>query len=84
MECKTSNFSLFDQQAMQTDILSSSIVDYHPRTAENAGPIEFVIPGGSDDYIDLRFRIQQADGTAIDDTHKVGLNNLPLTTLRPS
>jgi len=88
MECKTSGFCLFDQQAIQTDILSSSIVDYHPRTAENAGPIEFVIPGGSDDYIDLsyamldlRFRIQQADGTAIDDAHKVGLNNLPLTTL---
>ena len=88
MECKTSGFCLFDQQAIQTDILSSSIVDYHPRTAENTGPIEFVIPGSGDDYIDLsymmldvRFRIQQGDGTNIEAAHKVGLNNLPLATL---
>ena len=88
MECKTSSFCLFDQQAVQTDILSSSIVDYHPRTAENAGPIEFLIPGSSEDYIDLsyamvdvRFRIQQADGKSIKDEHKVGLNILPIATL---
>ncbi|MEL7308555.1 MAG: hypothetical protein AAGK05_12265 [Pseudomonadota bacterium] len=79
---------MFDQQAIQSDILSSNIVDYHPRTAENAGPIEFLIPGSSDDYLDLsyamvdvRFRIQQADGKNIEDAHKVGLNNLPIATL---
>lgn len=88
MECKNSSFCLFDQQAVQTDILSSKIVDYHPRTAENSGPIEFVIPGSSDEYIDLsyamvdvRFKILQADGKDIEDAHKVGLNNLPLATL---
>ena len=79
---------MFDQQAIQTDILSSNIVDYHPRTAENTGPIEFFIPGSSDDYIDLsyamldlKFRIQLADGKPIKDTHKVGLNNLPIATI---
>lgn len=88
MECKNSSFCLFDKQAVQTDILSSQIVDYHPRTAENAGPIEFVIPGSTDDYIDLsyamidvKFKILLADGSAIEDKHKVGLNNLPLATL---
>ena len=88
MECKNSSFCLFDQQAVQTDILSSHIVDYHPRTAENAGPIEFVIPGSSEEYIDLsyamldiKFKILQADGKDIEDSHKVGLNNLPLATL---
>lgn len=88
MECKNSSFFLFDQQAIQSEVLGSKIVDYHPRTAENVGPIEFLIPGSSDEYIDLsyamidvRFRIQQKDGSAIDATHKVGLNNLPLATL---
>ena len=88
MECKNSAFCLFDQQAIQTDIISSNIVDYHPRTAENAGPIEFLIPGSSDDYIDLsyamvdvRFRIKVADGSNVLPAHKVGLNNLPIATL---
>lgn len=88
MECKNSSFCLFDQQAVQTDVLNSKIVDYHPRTAENAGPIEFIIPGSSEEYIDLgyamidvRFKILQGDGKVIDDTLKVGLNNLPLATL---
>lgn len=88
MECKNSAFCLFDHQAVQTDILSSKIVDYHPRTAENAGPIEFVIPGSSDEYIDLsyamidvRFKILQLDGKDIEAPHKVGPNNLPIATL---
>ena len=80
---------MFDQQAVQTDILSSQIVDYHPRTAENAGPIEFVIPGSSEEYIDLsyamldvKFKTLQADGKDIEDAHKVGVNNLPLALSR--
>lgn len=88
MECKNSNLCLFDKQSVQTDILSSKIVDYHPRTAENAGPIEFIIPGSSDEYIDLgyamldvRFKVLQADGKVIDDGLKVGLNNAPLATM---
>ena len=88
MQCRNSSFCLFDQQAVQTDVIGSQIVDYHPRTAENAGPIEFVIPGSSDEYIDLsyanldvKFKILQADGKAIGDNHKVGLNNVPLATL---
>ena len=88
MECKNSSFCLFNQQAVQTDIFSSEIVHYHPRAAENAGPIEFVIPDSSEEYIDLsyamldvKFKILQADGSDIEDSHKVGLNNLPLATL---
>ena len=88
MECKNSSLCLFDQQAVQSDIISSQIVDYHPRTAENAGPIEFVIPGNSDEYIDLsyamldvRFKILKADGKDIEAADKVGLNNVPLATL---
>lgn len=88
MECRNSNFCLFDKQAVQTDVLGYQIVDYHPRTAENSGPIEFLIPASSEDYIDLsyamldmRFKILQADGSAITPKHKVGLNNLPLATM---
>lgn len=88
MECKNSSLCLFDKQAVQTDVISSKIVDYHPRTAENSGPTEFLIPGSSDEYIDLsyamvdvRFKILQADGKNIEVAHKVGLNNNPLATL---
>lgn len=87
MECKNSSFCLFDQQAVQTDVLSSRIVDYHPRTAENVGPIEFLIPGSSDEYIDLsyvmvdlKFKILQSDGKNIEAAHKVGLINNPLAS----
>ena len=88
MECKNSSLCLFDQQAVQSDILSSQVVDYHPRTAENAGPIEFVIPGSTEEYIDLsyamldvRFKILKADGKDIEDKDLVGPNNGPLATL---
>ena len=88
MECKNSSLCLFDQQAVQTDITSFRIEDIHPRTAENSGPTEFLIHGSSDEYIDcsyamvdLKFKILKANGKDIEATDKVGLNNLPISTI---
>lgn len=54
MESKSSGLLLFDEQDIQTDIIGSSTVDYHPVTSlTSGGPIEFVVPGTSDEYIDM-------------------------------
>ena len=90
MECKNSALCIFDKPGVLTDTQRSYFVDYYPvNTLSSDGPIEFVIPGSSEDYIDLgsttlyvTFKIVHDDGTAI--TQKddiVGLNNLPIATL---
>lgn len=88
MSTVNSNLSLFDVRAVQTDIHSSKIVDYHPRSSEVSGPFEFIIPGSAEDYIDLnkvdiniKFKILKADGSAIKAADKIGINNLPIATL---
>ena len=54
MECKTSALCLFDEQAVQGDIIGNTLVDYHPLTSlTSGGPIEFVVPGTVDEYVDL-------------------------------
>ena len=54
MECKNSALCLFDEQDIQADIIGNSCVDYHPTTSlTSGGPIEFYVPGSSDEYIDL-------------------------------
>ena len=90
MKCANSSLCVFDKQAVQTDAVKSSIVDYFPITSlSSGGPIEFHIPGSADEYIDvndinlhLKFTITKSDGTAINTgTDKVGLNNLAIATL---
>ena len=90
MDCKTSALCLFDEQDVQTDIVGTSVVDYYPLTSLSAGgPIEFHIPGSTDEYIDLNdcqllvhVKITKKDGTAIDNTKdKVCLVNQPISSL---
>ena len=90
MECKSSALCLFDEQDVQTDIVGTTVVDYHPLTSLSAGgPIEFHIPGSTDEYIDLNdtqilvhVKITKKDGTTIDNAKdKVCLVNQPISTL---
>ena len=83
-----SDLALFNERAVQTDIQSEKIVDYHPRSAESGGPFEFIIAGSGDEYIDLnkidvniKFKILKADGSAIAAADEVGINNLGIATI---
>ena len=88
-ECANSSLSLFDKQSVQTDIIKSSIVDYFPVTSiTSGGPIEFEVPGNSEEYIDvndinlhIKFKITKKNGADIEAADKVGLNNLAIATL---
>jgi len=74
---------------MQTDYQKSVTVEYYPiSTLESGGPIEFHIPGNTEDYIDvndinlyLKFKVLHSDGKPINDKDKVGLANLPISSL---
>ena len=89
MECRNSDLCIFDKPHTQTDILRSYVSDYYPITSITSnGPIEFHVPGNTEDYIDvndiylhLKFKITQADGTVIVTADKVGLTNLAISTL---
>jgi hypothetical protein len=90
MECKNSALCIFDKPGVLTDIQRSYTVDYYPiNTLTSDAPIEFVIPGSSEDYIDVgntnlyvSFKIVHDDGTDIDQkTEIVAINNLGIATL---
>ena len=90
MECKNSALCLFDKPAILTDIQRRYTVDYYPiSTVTSNAPIEYYIPGNSEDYIDLnscellvKIKVTKADGTAVDQTKDfVALNNLAIATL---
>ena len=81
---------IFDRPGVLSDIQRRYTIDYYPiNTLSADAPIEFVIPGSSEDYIDLsnttlyvRFKILQEDGTAVDQTNDVvAINNLGISTL---
>jgi hypothetical protein len=73
----------------QTSIESGSYVEYNPISSISDGtPIEFVVGGSGQDYIDLantqlyvRTQIVRADGVAIDNNDHVGPVNLLLHSL---
>lgn len=73
MNCKPSTLCVFDDQDVQTDIISNVITDYHPTTSiSSGGAIEFFIPGSVDEYIDfsdlnlqIQAKILKPDGKAI-------------------
>ena len=90
MSCKSSALCLFDEQDVQTDITGTVITDYHPvHTLTAGGPIEFLILGTGDEYIDLgdlrllvRLKIIKKDGKAWNSTaDKVNFVNLPLSSI---
>ena len=89
MNCKTSALCIFDAPGVQTDFQRTNMVDYYPLNSVNGvSPIEFHIPGNSEDYLDLndirlylKLKVTKADGTDIGNADKVGLNNLAISTL---
>lgn len=90
MDCKSSSLCIFDKPGVLTDIQRSYVVDYYPvNTLSSLAPIEFLIPGSTEDYIDVgstslyvRFKIVHEDGSKIDQTKEfVGVNNLAIATL---
>lgn len=83
-ECVKSELDLFALPSTQTSIESGQWVTYNPiASLTDDGPIEFLIPGSGDDYIDLshtlllvKVRITNEDGTAVPETTKVSpVNN---------
>lgn len=90
MDCKTSSLCIFDKPGILTDIHHSYTVDYYPvSSVTSTAPIEFCIPGNSEDYIDVndiklyvKIKVTKADGSDIDQTKDVvGLTNLPISSL---
>ena len=90
MECKNSALCIFDKPGVLTDILRKHTVDFYPvSTLSSSGPIEFVIPGTSEDYLDLSktklyvsLKVLEDDGTNVNQTTDiVGFNNLAISTL---
>ena len=90
MDCKNSSLCIFDKPGVLSDIQRSDSIDYYPvTTLSTDNPIEFVIRGSSEYYIDtantqllVRFKILNEDGTDVNQTTDiVGVNNLPIATL---
>ena len=90
MQCGNSGLLLFDKPNIQTDIISSQNISYFPVSSLDVGaPIEFIVPGTVQDYIDcdhiylqVGVKITKADGTAIDITKdKVGFSNLAIASM---
>lgn len=83
-ECVKSELDLFALPSTQTSIESGSWIHYNPISSlTDEGPIEFIIPGTGDDYIDLSHtllhinaKIINSDSTKLIDADKVApVNN---------
>ncbi|GFW29957.1 uncharacterized protein F54H12.2 [Trichonephila clavipes] len=79
-ECVKSELNLFLAPPTQTVIEKGQWVQFHPITnVADGGPIEFLIPGSGDAYLDLsqtqlhvRAKIFKSDGKVITNENKVG------------
>ena len=88
-ECLKSELDIFSVPPTQTSIESGSYVEYNPISSITDGsPIEFVISGSGQDYIDLantqlyvKLDVRKADNTAIVAASQVGPVNLLLHSL---
>src|SRR6267154_215520 len=88
-ECAKSELDLFTVPPTQTSIESGGWVEFNPISSLADGvPIEFVVSGSGQDYIDLantqlyvKAEITQGNGQPIDNTHQVGPINLLLHSL---
>ncbi|XP_052746989.1 uncharacterized protein F54H12.2-like [Bicyclus anynana] len=83
-ECVKSELDLFALPSTQTSIESGQWIHYNPISSlTDDGPIEFLVPGNGDDYIDLshtllhiKAKVQNTDGTNIAPTANVApINN---------
>ena len=83
-ECTNSELDLFSVPTTQTSIENAQWIEHRPVASIGAGgPIEFVIPGSGDDYLDVantylfvKAKVNQANGSNIDVAAKVGpVNN---------
>src|SRR5271163_274647 len=88
-ECAKSELDIFAIPPTQTSVESGGWVEYNPISSITDGtPIEFVIGGSGQDYVDLantqlyvRAQILNANNTAIDNTNHVGPVNLWMHSL---
>ena len=88
-ECAKSELDIFTVPPTQTSVEAGSYIEFNPISSIADGtPIEFVIGGSGQDYIDLantqlfvRAKILRANGNAIDNTNHVGPVNLWLHSL---
>ena len=79
MECKDSSLCISDKPGILADIQHSYTVDYYPvSNVISSGPIEFYIPGNSEDYIDLngielylKIKGTKDDGSKIDQMEEI-------------
>lgn len=89
MEVRNSSLLLFDKPAVQSDIQQHYVQKYYPINTLNAtGPIEFVVEGNTEEYIDvndiklyIKAKVTLADGKNVEAAHKAALVNLPIATL---
>ena len=87
--CVKSELDLFTVPPAQTSVEHGCTMDYHPvSTLTDNGPIEFNIPGSSEDYTDLTntflhlgMKITAADGANILDDAAIGPVNLLMHSL---
>ncbi|GFX25503.1 uncharacterized protein F54H12.2 [Trichonephila clavipes] len=85
-ECAKSELNLFALPPTQTVIERGHWVQFHPiANVSDGGPIEFVISGSCEEYLDLsqtqlyvRAKILRSDGRLITEENKVGPVNLSL------
>ena len=88
-ECTKSELDIFTVPPTQTSMETGGWTEFNPISSlSNGVPIEFVIGGSGQEYLDLantqlyvRARIVQANNTAIDNTHNVAPTNLWLHSL---
>ena len=79
-ECVKSELDLFKSENVQISQQAGRWVEHFPTSQVNdGGPVEFLIPGSEDMYIDLNssymrmyFQITKKDGTAVGTDDKVG------------
>jgi len=83
-----SELALFDPPMSQVSMERSAWVDVYPLATLDGGPVEFLISGTQDDYLDLndtilyvKLKITKADGSNLDAAGKVYLANLTLSSL---
>lgn len=88
-QCTKSELNLFALPPTQTVIEKGHWVQYHPiANVASGGPIEFIIPGSAEDYLDLsetriyvKVKILKNDGKPITTDNKIGPVNLFLHSL---
>ncbi|GFX65950.1 uncharacterized protein F54H12.2 [Trichonephila clavipes] len=88
-ECAKSELNLFTLPPTQTVIEKGQWIQFHPiANVTDGGPVEFLISGGGEDYLDLsqtqlyvKAKILKNDGKVLTDDDKIGPVNLCLHSL---